>query len=246
MPKANIRLDIQYKGTDFAGWQYQPDEITIQGEIEKTLEKITAQKVTLYGAGRTDAGVHALGQVANFHIDHYLPAEKYREALNFYLPRTIRITKSVAVAEAFHARKSGLWRHYRYIIDRQNTALFFDYRWEYPFPLNVEILNGLAECIPGRHDFSAFCTVASQKEDNNCEVYESSWSEESSLLIYDIRGNRFLHSMVRSLVGMMTEAGRGERELALTEFGEIMASKDHTRIGKVAPARGLYLVEVGY
>ena len=246
MPKANIRLDIQYKGTDFAGWQYQPNEITIQGEIEKALEIITAQKVALHGAGRTDAGVHALGQVANFHIDHYLPAEKYREALNFYLPRTIRITKSVAIAEGFRARKSAVWRHYRYIIDRQNTALFFDYRWRYPFPLNIEILNCLAEIILGRHDFSTFCTIASHKEDNSCEVYESSWHEEGSLLIYDIRANRFLHSMVRSLVGKMTEAGRGEVVSAPAEFSEIMASKDHTRIGNVAPARGLYLMEVGY
>ncbi len=246
MAEINIRLDLQYKGTDFAGWQFQPEEITIQGEIEKALERIVGRKINIIGAGRTDAGVHALGQVANFKIDHNLPPEKYRDALNFYLPQTIRIIKSYMVANDFHARRSAIWRHYRYIIDRNKTALYFEYRWEYALPIELNKMNLIASSIIGVHDFSAFCTVASLKENNNCEIIQSEWIEQDSLLIYDIKANRFLHSMVRSLVGLMTEAGRGEEYLTLTNFKDIMDSGDHTRIKHVAPARGLYLVEVGY
>ena len=113
-------------------------------------------------------------------------------------------------------------------------------------PLDISKMNQVAMSILGKHDFSAFCTVASQKENNDCEIFHSEWREEDSLLIYDIIANRFLHSMVRSLVGLMTETGRGEEYLTLSVFKNIMDSGDHTRIKHVAPARGLYLVEVGY
>ncbi len=246
MAEINIRLDIQYKGTDFAGWQFQPNEKTIQGEIEKGIYQVTGKKVSLIGAGRTDAGVHALDQVANFKIDHNLPPEKYKDALNFYLPKTIVVANSYQVANDFHARKSALWRHYRYIINRHRTALYFDYHWECQYQLNIERMNLAAGEIIGIHDFSAFCTVASQKENNNCEIYFSEWNAEDGLLIYNVEANRFLHSMVRSLVGLMVEVGRGEEYLTLTNFKDIMDAGDHTRIKHVAPARGLYLVEVGY
>ncbi|MCX6826306.1 MAG: tRNA pseudouridine(38-40) synthase TruA [candidate division Zixibacteria bacterium] len=242
----NIRLDIQYKGTDFSGWQFQPNEVTVQGEIEKTLAKVTGQKIAVYGAGRTDAGVHALGQVANFRIEHHLPPEKYKDALNFYLPKTILIMKSSLVPDDFHARKSAHWRHYRYIIDRERTALYFEYRWEYPFPLDKDRMNTIAEYIKGRHDFEAFCTISSLKDNNECEIYSSGWIEKRSLLIYEIRANRFLHSMVRSLVGLMIEAGKNNDYLTLEQFRDIMKSGNHAKIGNVAPARGLYLVAVGY
>jgi tRNA pseudouridine38-40 synthase len=246
MPIQNIRLDIQYKGTDFCGWQYQPDEITIQGEIEKALEKVTGQKVSLYGAGRTDAGVHALGQVANFKIEHNIIPEKYRDALNFYLPRTILIRKSSEVPDDFHARKSARWRQYRYIIDREKSALHFEYRWEYQFPLRIESMNLVAGSILGNHDFSAFCTVASRDENSDCEIFSCGWREEGTMLIFEIKANRFLHSMVRSLVGLMVEAGREKDYLTLGRFQNIMDSGDHTAIKHVAPARGLYLEAVGY
>jgi tRNA pseudouridine38-40 synthase len=246
MPEINIRLDIQYKGTDFAGWQFQPEEITIQGEIEKALEKIAGKKCSIHGAGRTDAGVHALAQVANFRIDHHLPPEKYKDALNFYLPSTILITNSSRVPDNFHARRSALWRHYRYLIDLTRSALHFEYRWEYPHHLNIDRMNQTAGFILGRHDFSAFCTVSSLKEDNDCEIYESCWREEGTILIYDIKANRFIHSMVRSLVGLMVESGRDKDYLTLSDFQDIMSAGDHTRIKHVAPARGLYLSEVGY
>ncbi|UCD16364.1 MAG: tRNA pseudouridine(38-40) synthase TruA [Candidatus Zixiibacteriota bacterium] len=246
MSEKNIRLDIQYNGVPYAGWQYQPDATTIQGEIIGAIEKVTGKKVTLHAAGRTDAGVHALGQVANFHIDHHLPVEKYKDAINYFLSRTILITAAREVPDDFNARRSAKWRHYRYIIDLKKSAHYFDYRWEYPYRLEIRRMEEIARDILGRHDFSAFCRVSSQKEYNDCEVISSGWRTEGSAMIYDIKADRFLHTMVRSLVGVMTLAGREKDCLTLGEFKDIMASGDHTRVKSVAPARGLYLVEVGY
>lgn len=248
MALKNIRLDIEYDGTDYSGWQVQNNAVTIQGKIEEAIEKVTGQKAPLHAAGRTDAGVHALGQVANFRIDHYLPPEKYRDAINYYLPKTILITGSTEVPDDFHARKSARSRHYRYMIGLQKSALYFNHRWEYPFPLNMERMNEVAGFIKGVHDFSAFCVVSSQKENNDCEIKYSEWRMAGSLLVYEIVANRFLHSMVRSLVGSMVEAGReGEKDyLTLNQFKDILKSCDHTLLKNVAPAKGLYLVAVEY
>ncbi len=246
MAEKNIRLDIQYDGTDFSGWQVQPDVPTIQGELEGAIKNVTGQKVTLHAAGRTDAGVHAINQVANFKIDHNIPAEKYKDAINFYLPRTILIIKSAEVDIDFHARKSAKWRHYRYVIGLNKSALSYNYRWEYEYPLVLDRMSEIALNIVGSHDFSAFCVVSSQKEDNRCEVTLSEWKRLGNQLIYEIKANRFLHTMVRSLVGVMVDAGRETDYLTLDQFKDILSSCDHTRILRVAPARGLYLKEVGY
>ena len=144
----NIRLDIEYKGTDFAGWQYQPGLSTIQSEIENAIKKVTGKDVPLIGAGRTDAGVHALNQVANFKIEHTLPAEKYRDALNYYLPKTILIKHSSLADDSFHARRFALWRQYRYIINTTRTALQFEYQWEHLAPLRLEPMNSADTEIP--------------------------------------------------------------------------------------------------
>ncbi|MEW6013854.1 MAG: tRNA pseudouridine(38-40) synthase TruA [Candidatus Zixiibacteriota bacterium] len=242
----NIRLDIEYKGTDFAGWQYQPGLPTIQGEIEQAIKKTTGKDVAVIGAGRTDAGVHALHQFANFKIEHSLPPEKYKNALNYYLPRTILIKDAAVVDDSFHARRSARWRHYRYLIDTAKSALHFEYRWEIAHELVLSRLNETASKILGEHDFSAFCTVASQKEENSCQIMQAGWQNDGSLFIFDVVANRFLHSMVRSLVGLMVETAKPNDCLTLKEFGDIMTSGDHTRIKHVAPARGLYLADVGY
>lgn len=246
MPLRNIRLDIQYDGTGFSGWQIQPSATTIQGEIEKGIEKVSGQKISLHAAGRTDAGVHAIRQAANFKIDHYLPAEKFKDAVNFYLPETILITDSYQVSDDFHARKSAKWRHYRYLIGLERSAFYFNYRWEYRHPLNLERMNEIARFIEGVHDFSAFCVVSSQHENNDCNIISCNWENEKSSLVFNIRADRFLHTMVRSLVGTMVEAGREKDYLTLEQFEDILRSCDHTRIRTVAPPGGLYLVAAGY
>ncbi len=246
MAEKNIRLIVEYNGAYYCGWQVQPDENTVQREMVEAIRKVTGKEVTLYAAGRTDSGVHALGQVVNFRIEHDLPIEKYKDAINYFLPRSILVKKAEQVADNFSARYSAIWRKYKYVISRERSALYHDYRWEYQYSLNVERMEEIAAYILGRHDFSAFCKVASLKEKNECEIYQSHWRSHGSLLVYEIRANRFLHTMVRSLVGVMTLAGRENDYLTLKNFKDIMDSKDHTLVKMVAPARGLYLVEVGY
>ena len=246
MPERNIRIKIQYDGTEFAGWQVQPNQVTIQGEIERALKELTGRDITLYGAGRTDAGVHALAQVANFRVDFNLPAIKFREALNFYLPNTILITESLEADEKFDSRWSAIWRHYRYVIGKERSALYFNRRWEYGYSLNVARMNRMAALIQGWMDCATFCTVSSQKENNDCNIISAGWIEDEETIRFEIKANRFLHSMVRSIVGLMVEGGREKDYLTLEKFKDIIKSGDHTRIKIVAPARGLYLVAVGY
>ncbi len=242
----NIRVDIQYDGSDFSGWQIQQNAVTIQGHIQDAVKSITAQETTLYGAGRTDAGVHALNQVANFKTDHNLDARRFKDAINFYLPQTIRITQSREVPKDFHARKSAQWRLYRYILGKSISALYYRHRWETTQTLNISRMNEISAYLLGWHDFRAFCTVSSQLENNECHILSANWREDSDNYIFEIKANRFLHSMVRSLVGLMVEIGNPNESLTLNSFIDIMDAGDHTRLKHVAPARGLYLVEVGY
>jgi tRNA pseudouridine38-40 synthase len=244
MGPLNIKLEIEYSGEQFAGWQFQPQQRTIQGELEKAVFKLTSKKVTIYGAGRTDAGVHALGQTANFHIDHKLPLEKYRDGLNFYLPDDILVRSVHEMPESFHSRYDAVYRHYQYRIAQARTVMGEKRRWEIdrsPDPAKLEMA---ADMVRGEHDFSAFCVVASQKENNRCLLYESRWRRMQDELVYDITADRFLHTMIRSLVGLMMDLGTGG--LTMLQFRKIFSAGDHRAIRHVAPAHGLYLVDVGY
>jgi tRNA pseudouridine38-40 synthase len=240
----NIKLTIEYDGGAYAGWQFQPNQRTIQGELEKALQKLISGKVTLYGAGRTDAGVHALAQVANFKTTNRLPMNKIRDGLNFYLPDDICILQSEEVSLDFHARYDAVYRQYRYLIGLKRTAINRDKRWEIDRDLDIQLLNKAADYILGEHDFTTCCVVSSQKEDNRCLVYASRWRRQESVLCYEIMADRFLHSMIRSLVGLMVEMALGG--MNMKRFKEIFNSGDHTAIKKVAPARGLYLVAIEY
>ena len=242
--RKNIKLTIEYNGTAYSGWQFQPNATTIQGEIEKALAVITSQKVTLFGAGRTDAGVHALGQVANFIVEHTLPAQKYQDALNFYLPHDILIRSAEEVPLDFHARYDAVYRRYQYLIGLEKSALYRDMRWEINRRPDFARLSESAAYIVGEHDFTACCVVNSQKESNRCIVYRSEWTEQGRALKFEITADRFVHSMIRSLVGLMIEYGCGG--IIKNEFIRIFTGGDHTAIPKVAPARGLCLAEVGY
>ncbi|UCC44578.1 MAG: tRNA pseudouridine(38-40) synthase TruA, partial [Candidatus Zixiibacteriota bacterium] len=221
-----------------------------QDEIVGAVFKTTGKRVSLIGAGRTDAGVHALGQVANFHITHDLEPARYREALNYYLPDDIRIWDAVESHPEFHARYDARFRRYRYLIGEAASALYRHQRWHQP-GLDLSELREAAKHIVGEHDFSAFCVVSSRKEDNRCRIDHSQWRQIGPLLVYEIRGNRFLHSMVRSLVGAMANLARREqdrnpRNLTLGRFKDILIAPGEERNVFTAPAHGLYLVSVGY
>ncbi|MEW5993387.1 MAG: tRNA pseudouridine(38-40) synthase TruA [Candidatus Zixiibacteriota bacterium] len=251
MPERNIRLTIEYKGANFAGWQIQSNQRTIQGEITDAIFKTTACQVNVIGAGRTDAGVHALGQVANFRIDHSLDPARYRDALNFYLPEDIRIRDSAEVNLDFHARRDAVSKRYRYLFSTEKSALYRDLRWERPVQLDGALLRGAAKLIKGEHDFAPFCVAASRKESNLCRVYSSHWRQVGPLLVFEIRGDRFLHGMVRSLVGAMVNLATVEQDdnphnLTLKKFANIMDSPEQERVAFTAPPQGLYLVSVQY
>ncbi|MDF1544387.1 MAG: tRNA pseudouridine(38-40) synthase TruA [bacterium] len=251
MPGRNIKLIIEYEGSNYAGWQIQKEQVTVQGLLTEAVTKITGCEVSITGAGRTDAGVHALGQTANFRIDHRLEPERYAEAMNYYLPDDIRVQSSTEVADSFNSRFDAVWRRYRYLLSSRRTAIFRKLRWERRGELDYGLLRQGADLILGEHDFRPFCVVASQKEDNRCRIYQSRWYRWGDLMVYEIRGNRFLHSMVRSLVGAMVNLARTDQDenphnLTLARFADILQSGNEERIVFTAPAHGLYLRSVGY
>lgn len=251
MAERNIKLTIEYDGTAYAGWQMQTNARSVQREITEAIRKVTGHEVRLIGAGRTDAGVHALGQVANFHIDHYLPIEKYCPALNHHLDDDIVIREAEEVGAEFHARFNARHRRYRYLIGQRRSALYRHRRWDLPQAVDRSLLSQAAAMIIGEHDFSPFCVRASLKEDNRCTIGYSRWFFTGDLMIYEIRGNRFLHHMVRGLVATMVNLASvkpddNKQNLTLDEFKDIIENASRDRVVFTAPAAGLYLVSVGY
>jgi tRNA pseudouridine38-40 synthase len=251
MAEHNVKLLIQYEGTRFSGWQVQQNGETIQGLLCKAIERVTGRQVNLIGAGRTDAGVHALGQVANFLIEHPLEPERYAAALNYYLPEDIRVLKSDHVPEKFHARFDARARHYRYLVAGELSAVYRNLRYHFRSEIDFERLQQAAAQVHGEHDFSAFCVVSSRKENNVCRVERSRWYRFGPLLVYEIRGDRFLHGMVRSLVGGMLNLAtlnpdQNALNLTLESFSDMIMNPAGRRVPFTAPACGLYLVKVVY
>lgn len=251
MAEQNIKLVVQYQGTAYSGWQWQENANSIQAELMEAIHRTTSQRVTIEGAGRTDAGVHALAQVANFRIDHSIEPERYRDALNYYLPDDIRVLSSEEASLGFHSRFDARFRRYRYLLSPSRSALYRLLRWENDFDLDLGKLHQAAEIVVGEHDFAPFCVVSSRKENNRCQIHHARWRQIGPLFVFEIRGNRFLHSMVRSLVGAMVNlASRKQddnpRNLTLDRFENIISTSDGSRVEFTAPAHGLYLVAVGY
>ncbi|MEA3297079.1 MAG: tRNA pseudouridine(38-40) synthase TruA [candidate division Zixibacteria bacterium] len=251
MSQRNIRITVEYEGTAYCGWQLQPHERTIQGEITQAIFKVTGQRVNLIGAGRTDTGVHALGQVASFEIDHHLEPKRYKHALNHFLDDDIRVKKSDETDPGFHARFSALSRRYRYLVGREKSAVYRNQRWDYAQEIDLHMLKAAAATIVGEHDFRPFCVVASRQENNVCRIDQARWFQVGPLLVFEIRANRFLHSMVRSLVGAMINLAtvnqdNNKQNLTLENFRDIINFRKDQRVVFTAPARGLYLVSVVY
>ncbi len=251
MSSKNIKLVIEYVGTNYSGWQSQEGPNTIQDEIQRAIFKVTGTEINLTAAGRTDAGVHALGQVANFHIDHRLEPERYKDAINNYLADDILIKSSCEVPPEFNSRKDAIFRRYRYLISPEKSSIYRNLRWYQPHPIVFEKLQNAAGLVAGEHDFSSFCVTSSLKENNHCRVEFSRWFKFGPLLVFEIRGNRFLHGMVRSLVGSMINLAlenqdKNSRNLTLSGFKNMLSSQNKDRAVFTAPPHGLYLVGVGY
>lgn len=240
----NIKLEIEYNGTDFHGWQIQPKLRTVQGEIQDKLKTILGHKINLIGAGRTDVGVHALGQVANFKTTNELSKNSIINGLNGLLPDDIVIKKIEEVDLNFNSRYNAESRLYKYRFYLGRTAILRKYVWEVLYSLNLDNIFEASKMIEGEHDFSSFCMAESTKDNNVCRVFSATWEKSGDELIFKIEADRFLHAMVRSLVGTLVEVGRGY--FSVSDFADIMEAKDRKKAGPTAPACGLYLVEVKY
>jgi tRNA pseudouridine38-40 synthase len=241
-----IKLTLEYDGTSFSGWQRQLDQPTIQEAIEAAIEGVTQSKVPVTGAGRTDAGVHALGQVASFRIDRNMTPYEWTRALNAHLPETITVRAVAMVPDDFHARRSAKGKLYEYrILNRpERPALDRHYCWHVYKPLNDAAMNQAALSLTGSHNFSSFETQPTENEDPVCNVQRLAVIREGDRLRIEAYADRFLKQMVRSMVGTLVEVGTGRR--TASSISEILAAQDRTKAGRTAPAQGLFLLRVDY
>lgn len=240
----NIKLTLEYDGTDFVGWQIQPNGRSVQEELEKALRQILQEKCKTNAAGRTDSGVHARGQVANFFTSKEVSPSQLVKSLNGVLPEDVVVLKAEEVDERFHARYSAQSRRYRYIISRTPTALLRKYSWPIGYRLDIASMERCAEAILGEHDFQSFCKAEADVDHYRCVVHTAAWKEMNSILEFDITANRFLHGMVRALVGTIVDVGRGYT--SFEEFREILEARNRNAAGMAAPSKGLFLEEVMY
>jgi tRNA pseudouridine38-40 synthase len=249
----NLKLTLAYDGSEFSGWQVQPETATIQGTLASAIGRVTGENVLPQGSGRTDAGVHALAQVATFAIESVIPAENLVVALNDALPAAIRVLRVEEAAAEFHARRSAKAKTYRYRMYRGGICPPFlaRYVWHYPYPLDEAAMAAAAELVVGEHDFTSFAAVDAEKgipqkgrEQNVRRVFSSGFERRGEELVYTVRGNGFLHHMVRNLVGTFVLAGKGT--LAPGDISRILEARNRAAAGATAAASGLYLVEVEY
>jgi tRNA pseudouridine38-40 synthase len=260
----NWKLTLAYDGTDFYGWQIQPGIPTIQGELQAALGRVTGESPLPQGSGRTDAGVHALAQVASFQLFAPIPPENLHRALNRTLPQSIRISETRTVRSTFHARHSAVAKTYEYRLFRSEICPPFLARYVYacPWPLDFDVLNEAAKAFIGEHDFQSFAAsdpdLAAREAEEADEfsdprttirtIFSSTWdrrqTDDGELFIYRVRGNGFLHHMVRNLVGTMMDTARGQ--LRVEDLAAILDARSRSAAGPTAPARGLFLHSVEY
>ena len=242
----NIKLVIEYDGKKFGGWQKQPNKLNIQGEIEKAIEEITGEKVELNASGRTDAGVHSLGQTANFKTNSKIDIEKIPMAINSKLKQSIRVIKAEEVDENFHARYACKRKKYRYVINnsKYGSAIYRDLEYHIPMKLDAKKMAEAARYFEGEHDFKGFKASGTSSKSSVRTIYKAEVKEDGDKIIIELTGNGFLYNMVRIISGTLVDVGLGK--IKSEEIPEIIESRDRTKAGKTLPAQGLYLVEVYY
>lgn len=242
----NIKLTIEYDGKDFNGWQKQPNKLNIQGTIEKAIQQITGEIVELNASGRTDAGVHAIGQVANFKTKTSIPIEKIPIAINSKLKKSIVIKKAEEVEEDFHARYTCKRKTYKYVIDnsKTGTAIYRNMKYCFNQKLDIQKMQKAAKHFIGEHDFKAFKASGTSSKSSIRTIYNAQIMKENEDIIIQLTGNGFLYNMVRIIAGTLIDVGIGK--ILPEEIPNILNSKDRTKAGKTLPPQGLYLVNVEY
>lgn len=242
----NIKLIIEYDGTNYGGWQKQNNNRTIQDEVEKAIKKITGEEVELFGSSRTDAGVHAKGMVANFKTESRIPEERYREAINTKLPDDIAIIKSEEVAEDFHSRYCSKGKKYSYhIVNRtEKVAIGKDYIYQVKENLNIDSMIKACQYFIGTHDFSAFKTSGSSVKTSIRTIYSLDINTVDDNIVISVSGDGFLYNMVRIIVGTLIEVGKGKIEVK--DIPKIISEGKRENAGPCIPPNGLVLEEVYY
>ena len=242
----NIKITIEYDGTNYHGWQIQPNAITIQAAIQDALTKITKTEAQIIGAGRTDTGVHAAGQVANFHTDSQMPPTTFQKALNATLPQDIVITDVEEVPPDFHARFSAVSRTYRYtILNRAYpSALLRNNTYFFPEPINVQSANTICQSLVGGRDFSSFQRSGSERINPICEIYKCRCWREQDLVYFEVEADAFLRGMVRAIVGTVLKLH--DKEEDVNRLREILDARDRSAAGTSVPPHGLLLLSIKY
>jgi len=266
-----IKLTLAYDGTAYAGWQVQQGEITVQEVLETAIAKITGESLRVIASGRTDAGVHALGQVVGFRTETHLSADVLRRALNAELPRDVAVLDAVEADESFHPIRDAVRKRYRYVIDDGPVRDVFRrrYCWQYPGRLDEAAMARAARALVGTHDFSSFETTGAERKDSIRTIYElevergrgggpsvgepcrtgqpqagQGRGARPHLITIEVEADGFLYNMVRAIVGTLVEVGRGAREESW--IAKVLAATDRRRAGPTAPPQGLFLVRVDY
>jgi len=240
----NIKVELEYDGSEFCGWQWQPNGRSVQGVLQDAAEALLQQLTNVVGAGRTDAGVHALGQVAHFKTASDLDLRAIRLGLNSYLPADVRVLGASEVDDRFHARFSAISRTYRYVVSTTMRAIARQYTWFCKYKLDVDKIQIASEFLTGTHCFATFSKRSATEEHYLCDLKEIRWELHDGSLVMEVTANRFLHNMVRIIVGTMVDVGRGK--LGPDGVRDMLNSGDKSRVGSTAPPHGLFLVRVNY
>lgn len=242
----NVKLTLEYDGTDFCGWQVQPGQRTVQGEVEDALLRLTGKRLRIHGAGRTDAGVHAIAQVASVSVDTTIPIERLRFALNPLLPEDVKVVTSEAVPEDFHARFSARGKTYKYylLFNDKPSPLNRNRAWRVGTKLNLDAVQAGIKLVEGTHDFKAFSATGSSVTSTERTLYKASLSCVENIGVVTLYGNGFLYNMVRIIVGAVVAVGQDK--LSVDAILTALSTGERSLLSATAPAHGLYLFEVHY
>lgn len=240
----NIKLILEYDGTDFCGWQSQPDERTVQDTLQCSLKNLLQETPKLTASGRTDSGVHALGQVVNFKTETDLALDRIQPGLNSYLPRDVRVLQVEEVDDKFNSRFDAKKRVYEFVISKRPTAIGRRFSWFCKYNLDVAKIREASEYLLRKHNFEAFSKFIENERHYLCNITSISWDESDDKIILEIHSNRFLHNMIRIIVGSMVLVGR--KKLQPAEVNEILKSKNREKAGAAVPPQGLFLLHVVY
>lgn len=240
----NYKLHIQYDGSNYCGWQIQKAHPSIQQTMKDAIEVLIREKISLNGSGRTDSGVHALGQVANFSCEQKLDLYRFRYSLNNTIPNDIAVPKIEEVDPTFHSRYDAKSRTYLYFISRNKTPFFKSYTHFYYSPLDIQYLNQLSKLLAGERDCTSFTKREAETENKICNIFNAQWRSSKDFSIFRIEANRFLHGMVRTIVGTLLDFHKEKKPF--DELTAILETMDRKTAGEAVPAKGLFLYKVKY